>query len=147
MQFVNLDGIVPAKAGVADVDDGHEGVAHRSGRSARDADEHLVHEGRVAMTRIVARYHAHARRLARTGLSETETRRDLGNRALDTICNSIREIGRCDRTREGMTRNADRAILTKLQRDAPEAARISRHRVVKDRVIDADHCRSARSAL
>src|SRR5258708_4514814 len=90
------------------------------------------------MTRIVARYHAHARRLART---------DLGDRALDAICDPIREIGRRDRTREGMTRNADGAILTKLQSDAPEAARIGRHSVVKDRIIDADHRRSARSAL
>ena len=46
-----------------------------------------------------------------------------------------------------MTRNADCAILTKLQSDAPEAARIGRHSVVKDRIIDADHRRSARSAL
>ena len=121
MQFVDLHAskiVSPAKAGVAGVDDGHEGVAHRSSRSARDADEHLVHEGRASPLRgSLPDIAAHTRRLSSFGpvSGKTEARRDLGDRAAgrnlrpDPRDWSLRPV-----SGEGMARNADRA-------DSPEA--------------------------
>jgi hypothetical protein len=102
---------------------------------------HPVDKWRTLVARILTGNHSHAQRLDGAGLGPTETGRDFRERSLHRVGRPVGQVRRRDGAGKRMAWKADRAILSHLPRDAPEAAGVCRH-MIEYPVINS-HYRSA----
>ena len=147
VQLVDLDAVVVADPGIADVDDGEPAVAAGRAGAAGQPEMDLVDEAGIVAARVGARDHAAGRREDRSALGHAEAVGDLGDRALDRARDAVGEVGRGDRAAVRVARPADHAVLADQHLDPPEAAGIGRHGMIGDAVVDADHRGAERAGL
>src|SRR5438045_5620576 len=137
LQLVDFDAVAEKRSAIARTAHRQPAVLDRAPRSTGPRQDQLVDERSPAVSRVVAGDHRNRGRETQADLGHAVSGGELGDSALDSVGQTVEDVGGGNGTAGRVPRDPDDAVLPQQDLDPPRAAAVGRDMVV-NAVEDAD---------